>query len=281
MCIKQRRPFRIAASAATAAMVMGGVLGGVLAAPAAQAGAASRLSWVMTAGNIQLMNQNDSSTSSYFFNTPASYGTGASLVKSPVQSGYATTPTLNYTSYAQFRSNIQNGNISYPYKWVMYDPEAWAQTPLNEQQNPVKYMKMFGQLAHANGLKVIEIPARDLAYVPGSLYPRLPGESADHWFIRINIAGAAATYGDIFTLQDEANVPNLSEYDLLFTKTQAQALAANPNVQVFSEVSTVNGTPDQMAAAAQSVNPCGFYVAAPGGTDQAVQFFQIMQGAGY
>ena len=46
----------------------------------------------------------------------------------------------------------------FPYKWVMYDPENWAATPVNEQQDPVKYMTLFGQLAHANGLKVIPGP---------------------------------------------------------------------------------------------------------------------------
>ena len=35
--------------------------------------------------------------------------------------GYATTPVLNYTSYAQFSSDIASGAIKYPYKWVMYD----------------------------------------------------------------------------------------------------------------------------------------------------------------
>ena len=43
----------------------------------------------MTAGNIQSMSRLDSATTAHFFNTPASYGNGASLVKTPVQAGYA------------------------------------------------------------------------------------------------------------------------------------------------------------------------------------------------
>ena len=108
----------------------------------------------------------DAGTTSYFFNTPTAYGAGASLVKTPVQARYATTPVLAYTSYARFSSDIRSGAIRYPYKWVMYDPENWSATPVSERQAPVKYMTLFGQLAHAHGLKIIQAPALDLADRP-------------------------------------------------------------------------------------------------------------------
>ena len=139
--------------------------------------AATKPAWMMTASNVQSLSQVDPATASHFFNTSAAYGVGASLVKTPVQAGYATTPVLNYTSYAQFSSDIASGAIKYAYKWVMYDPEDWAQTPVKEQQDPVKYMELFGQLAHAHGLKVIEAPAMDLCSVTGTNYPRQPGET--------------------------------------------------------------------------------------------------------
>ena len=136
----------------------------------------------MTAGNVQSMSAVDASTTSYFFNTSAAYGAGASLVKTPVQAHYATTPVLSYTSYAQFASDIQSGAITYPYKWVMYDPEDWSATPVNEQQDPVKYMTLFGQLAHANGLKVIQAPALDLGgpRVGAPAPPRRVGQPVVH-----------------------------------------------------------------------------------------------------
>ena len=238
------------------------------------AGAATKPVWSMTAGNVQSLSAVDASTTSYFFNTSAAYGSGASLVKTPVQAHYATTPVLSYTSYAQFASDIQSGAITYPYKWVMYDPENWAATPVNEQQDPVKYMTLFGQLAHANGLKVIQAPALDLATVTGSVLPRQAGESADQWFVRVNIAGKAAAAGDIFQLQDESNTTAGGQYAYMFNTTEAQAQAANANVKVFSEVSTVNGTAAQMATAAQSISPDGYYVAAAGNIPQTDQFFR-------
>ncbi len=108
---------------------------------------------------------------------------------------YATTPVLDFTSYAQFSSDIAAGAIKYPYKWVMYDPEDWSQTPGGEQDNPVKYMESFGKLAHAHGLKVVEAPAMDPCSVSGTAYPRKSGETcsqcaqADQFFQNMKAAG--------------------------------------------------------------------------------------------
>jgi len=269
---------RLAAAAAGAA-VIGGVALSMLSGGAANA--ATKPAWFMTAGNIQSLSQADSATASHFFNTPSAYGAGASLVKTPVQAGYATTPVLGYTSYAQFSSDIASGAIKYPYKWVMYDPEDWSQTPVGEQQNPVRYMKLFGTLAHAHGLKVIEAPAMDLCSVSGTLLPRKSGETCAQWFTRVSIAGAAATDADLFVLQDESNTTNLAVYDSLYTTSAAQARAAHAGIPVYSEVSTANGTAAQMTAAAKSISPDGMYVAAPGATATADQFFLNMKAAGY
>jgi hypothetical protein len=266
----------LAAVAAVGATALG------LALAVGPAGASTKPAWGMTASNVQTLSQTDPSTASYFFNTSTAYGNGASLVKTPVQSGYATTPVLTYTSYAQFQSDLSSGSITYPYKWVMYDPEDWTATPVNEQQDPVKYMTLFGQLAHANGLKVIQAPALDLGSVSGSVLPRLAGESINAWYLRVNIAGAAAAAGDIYLLQDESNTTVAGgEYASMFNTAESQAQTANASAKVFSEVSTVNGTAAQMATAAQSISPNGYYVAAAGNIPQTDQFFQLMKTAGY
>jgi hypothetical protein len=266
----------LAAVAAVAATALG------LALAVGPAGASTKPVWAMTTSNVQTLSGVDASTASYFFNTSAAYGNGASLVRTPVQSGYATTPVLTYTSYAQFQSDLSSGAITYPYKWVMYDPEDWAATPVNEQQDPVKYMTLFGQLAHANGLKVIQAPALDLGSVTGSVLPRLAGESINAWYLRVNIAGAAAAAGDIYLLQDESNITVAGgEYASMFNTAESQAQTANASARVFSEVSTVNGTAAQMATAAQSISPNGYYVAAAGNISQTDQFFQLMKTAGY
>ena len=275
------RPHTTRAKAGVAAVAAVGATALALALVAGPAGASTKPTWIMTAGNVQSLSGVDASTASYFFNTSAAYGAGASLVKTPVQARYATTPVLAYTSQAQFASDIQGGAITYPYKWVMYDPENWTATPVNERQDPVKYMTLFGQLAHANGLKVVLAPSLDLGAVTGSVLPRQTGESVNQWYLRVNIAGKAAAAGDIYLLQNESNTTLGGQYAYMFNTAQTQAQAANASARVFSEVSTMNGTAAQMASAAQSVSPDGYYVAAAGDIPETLQFFGLMKAAGY
>ena len=96
------RPRTTVAKISLAAVAAVGATGVALALVAGPSGAATKPVWSMTAGNVQTLSQTDPGTASYFFNTPASYGVGASLVKTPVQAGYETTPVLSYSSYAQF-----------------------------------------------------------------------------------------------------------------------------------------------------------------------------------
>jgi hypothetical protein len=279
--VRRWHPRTIRAKAGIAALATLSATAVALGLVAGPSGAAAKPAWIMTAGNVQSLSLTDSSTAAYFFNTPTAYGAGASLVKTPVQARYATTPVLSYTSYAQFSSDIQGNRITYPYKWVMYDPENWSATPVSEQQDPVKSMTLFGQLAHANGLKVIQAPSLDLAWVPGSVLPLRQGESGNQWYLRVNIAGKAAAAADIYLLQNESNTTSGGQYAYMFNTAESQAQAANANAQVFSEVSTVNGTAAQMATAAQSISPDGYYVAAAGNIPQTDQFFQLMKTAGY
>ena len=94
----------------------------------------------------------------------------------------------------------------------------------------------------------------------GSSCPKLAGEDLDHWYIRCDIAGTAAAASDVVVVQDQVNTTNPAGYDWLPSHARQQALAANPQVIVDSELSTNYGTASQMAAAAKSVNADGFYV---------------------
>jgi hypothetical protein len=276
---RARRHGRLAGLAAAAAITAGAVLGPVLGTAAASA--ATTPSWLMGAGTLAGITAADPVTAAQVLNAPTTYGTGSSLTGDPIQPGLAATPVLTYTSYAQFAADLSGGRITFPYQWVIYDPEKWTQTPLNEQQDPARYMTLFGQLAHAHGLKVIQAPAMGLGYVAGAVTPRLQGETIVHWYLRANIAATAAAAGDIVDVQAESQTTNLAAYDTLVTGAQAQAQTANPAAQVFAEVSTYNGTVAQMTAAAESVHPDGYYVAAPGNITAAVQFIENMKAAGY
>jgi hypothetical protein len=246
------------------------------------AAAAPTTNWVMTGWNIHQLNQLHHGVASHFFNTPSSYATGPSTTTSPVTDGFATSAVLVYNSYAQFAADLTSHTIAPSYQWVMYDPEYWTLTPLNEQQNPAQYLHQFGQLAHTHGLKVIEAPARDLALAPGATCPQAPGDNLDRWFLRCNIPAAAAADADIVVIQDQVNTTNVTEFDNLYNASRTQAQTANPQILTDAEVSTSYGTAGQMATAAKSAHPDGIYINATTPTiTKTKSFLHAMQVAGY
>jgi hypothetical protein len=278
-----RRTRRLLARAAA------GVAGGLaaltvlasLASGSAGAATAPR-NWIGTGWNVHLAYQGDPATTKHFFNAATSYGTGPNNDASPVTDGLLASAAMYYSSYAQFQSDLSSGGITYPYKWVMYDPEGWANTPVAEQKDPVKYLGLFAKLAHSKGYKVIETPARDLGNV-ATVCPlsTQTGESLDQWYVRCKIAAAAAA-ADVYVLQDQVNTTNLTEYKWLFSQARSQAVAASPSVLVDAEVSTNYGDADDMVAAAKSVPANGYYVSMTSpAIAEAGEFFDKMEAAGY
>jgi hypothetical protein len=238
--------------------------------------------WIGTGWNVHLAYQADPATTKHFFNAATSYGTGPNSAANPVTDGLSASATMYYSSYAQFQSDLSSGAITYPYKWVMYDPEGWANTPVAEQKDPVKYLGLFASLAHSKGYKVIETPARDLGNV-ATVCPlnTKTGENLDQWYVRCKIAAAAAA-ADVYVLQDQVNTTNLTEYKWLFSQARSQAVAASPSVLVDAEVSTNYGDADDMVAAAKSVPANGYYVSMTSpAIAEAGEFFDKMEAAGY
>jgi hypothetical protein len=228
----------------------------------------------MASGALYALKTADPTNASYFFNTPTSFCTGASLTASPVPAGYATTPVLTYSSFSSFATDVNNDNIAFPYQWVMYDLEDWAASLVAEKNDPWSFIKLFGELGHAAGYQVIQAPALDLGSVSG-----ITGEPNSQWFIRSELAAQAATYGDLLILQGESLETTIPAYQWLYINANQQAQAAHPGIPVLAEVSTANGTTTQMTAAAQSVNTPGYYVADPSSTSDP--FFVSMKADGY
>jgi hypothetical protein len=278
---RARRLLARAAAGAAAGLTALAVLAS-LASNSAGAATAPR-NWIGTGWNVHLSYQADPATTRHFFGASTSYGTGPNNAATPVTDGLSSSATMYYSSYAQFQADLSSGAITYPYKWVMYDPEGWANTPAAEQKDPVKYLGLFASLAHSRGYKVIETPARDLGNV-ATICPlnTRTGENLDQWYVRCKIAAGAAN-ADVYVLQDQVNTTNIPEYQWLFNQARAQAIAANPAVLVDAEVSTNYGDASDMAAAAQSVPKAnGFYVSMTSPSiAEAGDFFDTMQAAGY
>jgi hypothetical protein len=188
---------------------------------------------------MHLIQQQDSGLAEYFFDTPLAYATGnATGTQNQVPPGYSTVPTLKYASYASFSSDVTAGRIDPTIRAAAYDPEKWSATPLEEQQNPATYMRLFADLAHQQGYVAIMTPARDLMGVSGAACGQQTGENYSEAFIRCDIAGGAARYSEVFQIQSQALEADPSQFSAFVWATNDQAIAANPNVVVLAGLST-------------------------------------------
>lgn len=147
----------------------------------------------------------------------------------------------DFTSYAVFARAAETGAISPGTRWVMYDNERWRRTPASEQARPVHYERLFAQLAHRLGYRVILAPAQDL--VPGfSKAAFRAGRAAWPKYVSMGLASASARLADVYEIQAQPyELPGYRHTHayLNFVRAAAQrARAANPRVVVLAGLST-------------------------------------------
>jgi hypothetical protein len=73
-----------------------------------------------------------------------------------------------WACYERFAADVRDGAIGDDVALVMYDPEAWDKTPLQERLEPLRYIEAFCTLARAKGYAVAVTPHPNLVSVPGS-----------------------------------------------------------------------------------------------------------------
>lgn len=267
------------------------------------------MGWMTGSGNISYLIGTAPTTANWFFNTKNSYCTGISLTASPTPGTYATTPMLNLSSYTAPASGtasgvpglaalLTNGStstlpyIQYSYKWITYDNEQQASTPVVEQDDPPLYMQEFVSACHSNvpRYSVCLAPGYDLYGPAKTMYPLNPGELEWQWFVRVIVAMGGVGC-DLFLLQNESQ-QNTAIFEELWVATAATLATLSPSTVVFADVSSQNatGSTNQLLGANMAVNaqtltspwPGGFYVAMPGTQQSAgLYFFEDMQAAGY
>jgi hypothetical protein len=226
--------------------------------------------WFTNTSYIKLMNTADSGSTSSLFNSRYSMGITTDTIGSnpPPPGGlpanFETTPILKYTSYAQFQADLGAGLIPAAYDWLMYDNEygidpttgkMWP-TPINEANDPWTYMRLFVQLAHANGYRVILAPGRDLGNDPSSVLPMLPTDgSLDNWYIRTGIAyTAAATGAEVVHIQSQADQADpATAFDEFFAACVAQIEQASGYCRRTAGLSTTNPPGDSAQAILQDM----------------------------
>jgi hypothetical protein len=115
---------------------------------------------------------------------------------------------------------------------VVYDPEHWSQTPSSEQNNLVATVQSASSTAHQDGLTFLLVPDQ-----------QFDGQ----------YAAQLAPYADIYTLQGQRLETNVSSFDNLVNPEISTIHSASPATQIFVQVSTGTGTPQQADNALQSV----------------------------
>lgn len=248
--------------------------------------------WYLSLGQyIHEMYQIDPVNTAALFNTPTAFAISNNPASTGIQDGFACTPLLKYVSYAQLQADIAAGAINPAFRWVMYDNEyvddgsggnSWG-TPMSEANDPWTAMANFVTAAHGAGLGVILAPARDLGNNASLVQPKNPGESLDAWFLRTNIAGAAAAAGtDVVHIQAQADQLTLSAYTSFWLSALAQVGQNSATAQASIGVSTTYGAATDMAAAAKAVigSTWGYWVNLTDATaSEAASFLALMNGS--
>jgi len=98
---------------------------------------------------------------------------------------------------------------------ILFDQETWHSTPLREQQHPVRYLKLAGKLAEANGIEIIETP-----------YAR-------NWATSMAEDVAAARYSTVVGIQSQRFDRKPLSFREHANRAIAAVRAANPAVAIM------------------------------------------------
>jgi hypothetical protein len=147
----------------------------------------------------------------------------------------------DYTSYRSFARDVRAGRIPVSTRWVMYDNERWSRTPAAEQAHPLRYERLFADLAHQHGYRVILAPAQDLE--PGFSTTRFrEGRASWRPYLAMGLAAASARLADVYEIQAQPwELPvyrSEHAYARFVAAAAAQARAARPGVIILAGLST-------------------------------------------
>jgi hypothetical protein len=232
-----------------------------------------RQRWMATPTTVERLRAIDAPIAALYFDRRGSYVLGGGLD--------AATATDVWASEQQFERDLAAGAIDPSVRFVMYDPEWWAATPLDEQRHPVAAMEAFAAAARSAGYGVIITPHPSLIEVPKADCTRSATETMEAAFLRCGIEAAAARLSDVVEVQGQLLEADPATYRSFVEAETAQARLANPNVVVLAGLSTRFASgPETLLNAWDSVTDIvdGHYMAVPEGIrpDIAVAFLRML-----
>lgn len=202
--------------------------------PAGARGGRSGLHWAMARSSLENLLRAVPRRAEREFSSPRTLVQNAPpLTRNPVPSGWGSTASERWRSYAEFAADVAAGVIP-PYVTVVhYDNEAWPETPAAEQAHPIAYGRRFCGLAHSHGWSCYTGPAKDLCGVLA--HPR--GETYAECYLDLDLAGRSARFSDVIDIQAQSLEPRGSRaYGNFVRRAAAQAWAANPDVLILGNI---------------------------------------------
>ena len=187
-----------------------------------------------------------------------------------------------FASFADFEKTLTTNPAQFEgVETVMYDPEGWKETPLEEQQHPSKYFALFGELAREHGFLVIITPHHSLVSAKGAECRVRPQESEVDAYLRCRIPRLAAQHADIVETQAQALEDEPSKYRTFVRRAGSQIDDANPDAShIVGLTSSDQSDPAKMREAWQSIRDLadGFYLAINGKEeiDETVAFLRLL-----
>lgn len=167
---------------------------------------------------------------------------------------------VGYASWAEAEKSIDR--LAGSVEIIAYNPEHWHQTPAVEKENLVETVKWAAEIAHSKGLKLMVTPDRRFAQEK---------------------LGEIAAYADIVGLQGQRIQDDPQEFESWVREMVEIARASNPQVMIFVQVGTSQGSAEEMFAAiktvADEINGISIWVA-PGTMGELQSFIQMLRPPG-
>lgn len=119
--------------------------------------------------------------------------------------------------------DLNAGNIHRDiYSWVGYDLEQQGSGPTypTDEEYPVEYLQLFGQLAHFNGFSCVALPGMDLGNT--ALDPAKTSGTNEEWYENNQIALVCGQYFDAMVCQAQSLQNTYSSWQSLISNSSGQ-----------------------------------------------------------
>jgi hypothetical protein len=203
--------------------------------------------WVTSRGAISAIARVDPGIAAATFGNPQTIALG----------GWpGSTTGRTWASCAAFEADAAAGLVGDEVRAVMYDPEGWDATPVEERRDPIAHIERFGRLARANGWFSVVTPYWTLLDEPGAPCARGPGETRAEAYLRCRIPERAAPFVDCYETQPQRLQGDPAAYRAFVERAAAQARGANPRVVLLSGLASTRpsrATPEILFEAWRSV----------------------------